>query len=862
MTWPFKNDTSYAVKKLAKRSLKAGKNTIAILSIVLAAVMFTGVFTIAMSMNDTWEESAMRGIGTYAHAGLKHVTLDEYEELASDSRWTNHGYCISIGFAVGNAFLKTPGEVRWADDFYAESGFCYPDTGHMPETEKEIAMSRLLLTAMGLSHELGTEVELTIRMHTQTITDTFMLCGTWEGDTAAGAQEIWLSRAYTDKVAPVVRGSSRGVDDSNITGYVSGSFMLPSAWNLEVRAEEIAADHGMEDDIHINFAYTGSSVEPSEIFTVLAAALVVLVAGYLLIYNVFYISVAQDVRFYGRLKTLGATPKQLRKVVYGKALRLSAVGIPLGLILGLPIGSVLVPLVAVNQSVGDTKAVISANPIIFAAAVVFALLTVFLSCRKPARLAGKVSPIEALRYVDAPVSRKKERNAKPVTAFRMARQNLGRGKKKVIVVTLSLTLSLVILNTAFAFLQTFDFDKYVSSKLMTDFTVSDAPIISGNTNVDPRLSSIDQPLQAQIESLDGLEASGDVYLMFLSQFYTEDMIQRMYAIGQNPVVADNPRYQREISSLEGNGEYARDWYNVGLYGMDEFPASKLEVLEGELDMEKWCSGEGVFVSPTVAWGNASWYHPGDMLTVVYENAVDYDANSMDFHGDGAEKTYEVLAVVKYPQAFSCGYLLDSGTCFFLPTKEYLARVGGESLLPMMTIFDVDDDHLAAAEQWVQDYTENIDPTLGYHSRGTLVGTYQDLIDMFTIVGGALCALLALIGVLNFINSMVTDVLTRRGEIAMLRSVGMTGKQVRKMLVLEGLGYSVLGIVSSLILAALVNVTALRTITAGMDYFTYRFTLIPALLCAIPLLAVTALVPWLCYRKMAKASIVEWLRLTE
>ncbi len=861
MTFPFENDTGSTVRKLVGRSLKAGKNTIAILSIVLAAVMFTSVFTIAMSMKYTWEESTMRGIGTYAHAGLKHVTLDEYEELASDSRWTECGYCICVGFAVGDAFLKTPGEVRWADDFYAETGFCYPDNGYMPEAENEIAMSRLSLTAMGLPHELGTEVELTIETHTQIITDTFILCGTWEGDPAAGAQEIWLSRAYTDKVAPVVRGSSKDVDDSNITGYVAGSFMLSNAWNLESRAEEIAADHGMADDIHVNFAYTGSSIDLSGILTVLSAALVVLAAGYLLIYNVFYISVAQDVRFYGQLKTLGATPKQLRRVVYGKALRLSAVGIPLGLILGWPIGSVLAPFVAGNLNVGDTKAAISANPIIFAAAAVFALLTVFLSCRKPAHLAGKVSPIEAMRYVNTPASRKKERRTKHVTAFSMAGQNLVREKKKVIVVTLSLALSMVILNTAFAFFQSFDFDKFVSGQLLTDFTVSDAPIISTNTNVDPRLSSISKPLQEQIESLEGLEASGSVYLQFLTQPYTEDMKQRMYALAENPTVAENPRYQMEINSIEG-GEYARDWYMVGLYGLDDFPASKLKVVEGELDMEKWLSGEGVFVSRAIAYGGASWYHPGDKLTMIYDNAVDYAAYSIDFRGDGSEKTYEVLAVVEFPEAFSCGSLLDSGTFFFFPAKEYLAHIGEGKLLPMMTIFDVDDDHLDAAEQWVQNYTENTDPTLGYRSRGTLADTYKGLIDMFTIVGGALCALLALIGVLNFINSMVTSVLTRRGEIAMLQSVGMTGRQVLKMLVLEGLGYSVLGILSSLILATLVNVTALRSITAGMDYFTYRFTLTPALLCAIPLLAVTALVPWLCYRRMAKASIVERLRLTE
>lgn len=861
MTWPFENDTGSTVRKLVGRSLKAGKNTIAILSIVLAAVMFTSVFTIAMSMKYTWEESTMRGIGTYAHAGLKHVTLDEYEELASDSRWTECGYCICVGFAVGDAFLKTPGEVRWANDFYAETGFCYPDNGHMPEAENEIAMSRLSLTAMGLPHELGTEVELTIETHTQTITDTFTLCGTWEGDPAAGAQEIWLSRAYTDKVAPVVRGSSKDADDSNITGYVAGSFMLSSAWNLEARAEEIAADHGMVDDIHVNFAYTGSSIDLSGILTVLSAALVVLAAGYLLIYNVFYISVAQDVRFYGQLKTLGATPKQLRRVVYGKALRLSAVGIPLGLILGWPIGSVLAPFVAGNLNVGDTKTAISANPVIFAAAAVFALLTVFLSCRKPAHLAGKVSPIEAMRYVSAPASRKKERRTKHVTAFSMAGQNLVREKKKVIVVTLSLALSMVILNTAFAFFQSFDFDKFVSGQLLTDFTVSDAPIISTNTNVDPRLSSISKPLQEQIKSLDGLEASGSVYLQFLTQPYTEDMKQRMYALAEDPDVADNPRYQMDISSMEGS-EYARDWYMVGLYGLDDFPASKLKVVEGELNMEKWLSGEGVFVSRAIAYGGASWYHPGDKLTMIYDNAVDYAAYSIDFRGDGSEKTYEVLAVVEFPEAFSCGHLLDSGTCFFFPAKEYLAHIGEGNLLPMMTIFDVDDDHLDAAEQWVQNYTENIDPTLGYRSRGTLADTYKGLIDMFTIVGGALCALLALIGVLNFINSMVTSVLTRRGEIAMLQSVGMTGRQVLKMLVLEGLGYSVLGILSSLILATLVNVTALRSITSGMDYFTYRFTLTPALLCAIPLLAVTALVPWLCYRRMAKAPIVERLRLTE
>ena len=97
---------------------------------------------------------------------------------------------------------------------------------------------------------------------------------------------------------------------------------------------------------------------------------------------------------------------------------------------------------------------------------------------------------------------------------------------------------------------------------------------------------------------------------------------------------------------------------------------------------------------------------------------------------------------------------------------------------------------------------------------------------------------------------------------MLQSVGMTGGQVERMLIFEGLGYAALGLVLALALAAIVNVTLLRAITADMFAFSVGFTLTPVLLAAPPLLAVTALVPWLCCRRMARASIVERLRTAE
>lgn len=91
---------------------------------------------------------------------------------------------------------------------------------------------------------------------------------------------------------------------------------------------------------------------------------VIFIAGYLLIYNVFYISIAQDIRFYGMLKTLGTTARQIRKIVYKKAIKLSLMGIPIGLLLGWPIGRLLLPAI-VNMLTDDIRVVTTVNPLIF-----------------------------------------------------------------------------------------------------------------------------------------------------------------------------------------------------------------------------------------------------------------------------------------------------------------------------------------------------------------------------------------------------------------------------------------------------------------------------------------------------------------
>ena len=152
-----------------------------------------------------------------------------------------------------------------------------------------------------------------------------------------------------------------------------------------------------------------------------AVLLLILFTGYLIIYNVFQISVTNDIRFYGLLKTIGTTGRQLRRIIRYQALALSLAGIPVGLLLGWLVGAGLTP--AVIGRLNGVTNVVSVNPVLFAASALFALVTVLLSCRKPGRMAAKVSPVEPMRLQVLEVTRLRKGQA----GARTSRKEKGKG---------------------------------------------------------------------------------------------------------------------------------------------------------------------------------------------------------------------------------------------------------------------------------------------------------------------------------------------------------------------------------------------------------------------------------------------------
>lgn len=453
-------------------------------------------------------------------------------------------------------------------------------------------------------------------------------------------------------------------------------------------------------------------------------------------------------------------------------------------------------------------------------------------------MAAKVSPIEALHYVEQAGGKKKDRRSKRISTVMMAKSNLGRNKKKVTIVTLSFALSIVLLNSVYTYVTSFDFDKFVADFSLTDFTVSDTTVI--NSYAPYNTANVSQDFIREAERLNGLEDIGNVYLWTSKQPLSKHDLTKLQELAVS---------SRDIANELGNYR-VRQEHGVNVYGLDDFPAEYVRVLDGELNMEKWRAGTGVYVTPLrmMSDGSLCLYQPGDKICVQQL--------------DGTNKIYDVLAVVDIPKALETPLQVDMGLDYIFPTNELLGNMVSADQPAMKTIFNVDNEYQLATENWLKNYTTNTDTALDYLSKVTLRQTFDGMINMYRLVGGALCAILALIGILNFINSMMTSILSRYKELAMLQSVGMTGRQVKQMLMIEGIGYSAFGLICSLLISIVGSLTVVRMMGAELSYFTWHFTLLPVFLCVIPLVLITAFVPLVCYNKMAQKTVVERLRIAE
>ena len=866
------------IRRLSIASFKAAKirNIITIAAIALTTILFTVIFTVGMSIKYGFEQSNFRQVGGYSHGGFKNLTREQFEELKDDPLIKEYGKRIYCGMPEKEPFHKSHVEVSYCDANTAKWMFLEPKEGRFPkEGTNEAATDLRVLSLLGVEPVIGNEFTMTFMVDGKETTETFTLCGYWDYDEVIVANHVLIPESRTRQIFDKL--GTQGKD--GMTGFWNMNVMFKNASNIEGNLNTILERHGYQSESWeqgdnyvrkgVNWGYVSAQFEDSldiaTVFALIVVMLLIIFTGYLIIYNIFQISVSNDVRFYGLLKTIGTTGRQIKRIISMQAFLLSALGIPIGLVFGYGVGVMMTGVVVAKLNGVDLT--YSVNPIIFFGAAAFSFVTVWLSCRKPRRMAAKISPVEAVRYTENGGTKKKSRKReKGASIFRMAMANLGRNKSKTVITVISMSFAVVILNLTFILANGFDMDKYLN-RVVTDFIVSDASYFQyhGDTPFPEEIAS-------QIEAMDGVQGGRTYQKTFEAQeFVTEEWVRKTKGRFYSPEILD-----MYLETLERAGDVCAD--DVQLFGMEDFILDKLPVLEGDLSKLK---GDGNYVAAVYNaddYGNvyedSHWAKLGDQITIryvkeweyynpdtgeIYEEDEDLDDKRWNRRAKVYEdKVYEVAALVEVPGKISYRYY---GRDEFVMGADTFIRDSGTSDI-LYYAFDCEDDKAEQMEQWMQNLAGGDDSLYDYESRQSEAEEFYGFRDMLLIVGSGAALIVGIVGILNFLNAILTGIMARKREFAVLQSVGMTGKQLNRMLITEGMVFAGSSIVITLILTVAMGPLASSVLEGMFWFFSYHLTVTPIFVVAPIFLLLGAVIPLVSYRQAAKRSVVERLREAE
>ena len=419
MTWPFENDTSAIIKKLAKESLKSEKrrNFMIIIAISLAAFLMSMCGTLFFAFQESQNNMA-----TF-QASYDNLTEDKIEKL-------RHQPEIEMVASLYNL-----GEIKMPEGYslylaYMDDAACYIarnqftlKDGTMPSKENEIAVDREMVNKYFSNTAIGDKISFQINGKSQD----FVISGITESSTESqGNYSCYISKSFVE--------NSSNYNPAKYQSYVC--FADADSTSKEILKERIASigkEIGADYSLSFLFFRENMGLSFENILTFVSLSVLVLFAGITVIQSIFRISINEKIRNFGQLRTLGTTALQIKKMINYESRYLSWLGIPPGIVLGTIVGTVL----GSNEfSSGFSPINI---PFVMIGVSIICTLMVKLSVRKPLKIAATTSPIEAVRYIayrNAPMQSRKHN--KKISPYSLALLNLGRDKKKTASTLLSL----------------------------------------------------------------------------------------------------------------------------------------------------------------------------------------------------------------------------------------------------------------------------------------------------------------------------------------------------------------------------------------------------------------------------------------
>lgn len=795
-----KKTTSKMISLMSRQSLQTSRmrNIFVMITIILASALLTGILAFAMGQ----EEQNRRALAHRQQVGYYNLTKEQAEALKRDER-----ICFQIQVKTGvltemGSFDLMPYYVSEMSD---EIRVGQLESGTLPSQDNEVAVCGAMLRKMGIEPQVGSSVTFSFYDGS---TETFIVSGILAGEDEAKQFSVFFSQGYAEH-------------GSQLAGqpYEVYAKLYDAAYMSAQECKELMYQIGQEQGIARKYVNPSKSfldaLSPDSQIVMLCGLVgaVILLACTLVIYGVFYLSVIGRIHQFGQLRTIGMTRKQMKKLVSKEGSMLFLCSAPIGMIIGIVVGYALIP---------DGFSVGNMLTILIAVFVVIYMITM-ISVRKPARIAAAVSPMEALRYV--PWDEMKQAGGRKLcrrlTPLGLATMNFSKNKKKAAITMLSLGLGGILFMTAATYMSSFDRDGFARQGYFR--------------NAEFHIYYTQAAVELSENGISGLQVQAPLGEEMVAEISALEGVERVEQIKYFGVRFDVPQRDEYGNNDRIYPLTAQETEQIGQY---------LE--EGSADYDKLMSGDYVMVADNkVVQEVYGWqFRTGDRITLHY-----YDGN------EAVEREVTVLGIV------DDRFVLEHNGLegwFLMPEQAILELVKYDSLNSDLLVAVSAKQESAvgdALEQMVAERAELGLETLA--ERQVLYARNAD--QLFGAISG-LAIFIMMFSILSMMNTLITNIVTRRQELAMLESIGMGRSQIRKML----LGESLL-----LVLAAVgVTMTAgtfcgymlsgmLQRV--GAFYMAFRFPTGLALAYGSVLTMVPILITLIIMRRFAKDALVERLR---
>ena len=703
--------------------------------------------------------------------------------------------------------------------------------GQLPQKENDIVVSKGILEALGQNGKIGDTITVPYQILKDDGLDytkekDFRICGFLADNESSKEQKQYtslVSEAFLKAEIPVEQVKYR------FLLQVNGQKGNTTADYTET-IQNIARQFGIsEDDMNINKEYLAANyVDPATIPVIVGIMLIVVLAGIITIYSVYYVSMNQRVREFGKLKAIGATKRQLRQIVLREGMGVALFAIPIGLLIGtVAVKVVLLQFVehAKDSNVLITEAykVVAKGEVqlyywwIYLLAIAVTLCTVYLSLMKPMRMAAKVSEIEAMRYQGGSKRQKSSRKGYQfLNIGRLTKRNLAENKKKSTITIVSMAVTGIFVMMVATVLSCANPMESAKSSIVGQYEIS--PIVESGNKEHPEYewaevqknNPLNEGLKQQIEELDGVERV-DVFTALK--------------------VSGGP-FEEKIGTEFINGvpeEYAEEL--------------KKGITEGNVTYEELKSGDKVILDRALL----HWYPDikvGDKLKLNIHD------------GDNTfQKEIEVAAIGEY------GTGLTNYNCLIMAKEGAEKLTINNSSSYFQVIADKDyDEALEASLQAIVDGSGRLQMRTWKNE----YDTWENAIQMTRGACYAFIIILAAISIMNLINTMINSVHVRKKELGMMQAIGMSDRQLMKMLQFEGIFYTVGTLIISIGVGSLAGyplfLYAKRT---GMfDISTYHYPVTAAIIIILTLFVIQMLLAIFIAKSVRKDSLIERIRFSE